>query len=154
MSVLIAICIAIFIVLIVMVIREIMEHHAVRHGKLIYLACPYTHKDPNIRQQRYKKSLMAAVHLIRLGYNVFAPLIYTVPLEVRTHEPYDKWLDLSITILSRCDELWVLTLPGWETSRGVMEEINFAKEHRIPIKYIDFASINHGDNSGEQTMVD
>ena len=40
-------------------------------------------------------------------------------------------------MLQRCDELIVLTLTGWETSRGVQAEIAFAKEINLPIKMME-----------------
>jgi len=91
---------------------------------------------------------MATIHLIRLGYNVFAPLIYTVPLESRVDGTYEKWLKFNLAILSRCDELWVLKIPGWEVSKSISEDIACAKEHYIPVRYVDYEQVVNKDKRG------
>jgi len=43
----------------------------------------------------------------------------------------DKVREANFELISRCDELWVFG----EVSDGVLKEILFAKNHRIPIRY-------------------
>lgn len=40
-------------------------------------------------------------------------------------------------MLARCDDLIVLKIPGWELSKGVADEIVWAKELNISIEIID-----------------
>ena len=49
------------------------------------------------------------------------------------------WMSFCLTYLERCDELWVYMMPGWDVSKGVAEEIRFAKELGIPITYIKYS---------------
>jgi hypothetical protein len=51
---------------------------------------------------------------------------------------WDFWRLVDIEFLKRCDELWVLTLDGWDKSVGVLAEIAYAKRNGIPIKYLSF----------------
>jgi hypothetical protein len=39
-------------------------------------------------------------------------------------------------LMSKCDELFVVTLDGWDTSTGVQEEIEMAKKFNIPISFV------------------
>ena len=53
--------------------------------RIIYLAGPYTHGDPQIREQRYNIITSVAADLISQGYIVFSPLTMTHPcLPLRT----------------------------------------------------------------------
>ena len=43
------------------------------------------------------------------------------------------WLNFDRDVISCSDEMWVLTLPGWEESVGVANEIAFAREIDLPV---------------------
>lgn len=36
-------------------------------------------------------------------------------------------------MIDQCDQLIIYQMDGWETSRGVQEEVTYAKEKNIPI---------------------
>lgn len=38
-----------------------------KKNPLIYLASPYSHADPNVRQERYEKALEAVVEILHQG---------------------------------------------------------------------------------------
>jgi hypothetical protein len=63
--------------------------------------------------------------------------VATAPYMHKTTTSFKSWAKRDLTYLSKCDELWVVTMKGWKESIGVKAEINFAKEHNMPIKYID-----------------
>jgi hypothetical protein len=78
------------------------------------------------------------------GMNVITPITASVRMQeyalkrdqntrLITHE---EWMRADLEMLGRCDQLCVLMLPGWEKSRGVREEIEFAQERQIPIIYL------------------
>jgi len=51
---------------------------------------------------------------------------------------FKSWRLRDLTYISRCDEVWVCTLEGWDESVGVLAEIEFAKNiHRCKVKYLD-----------------
>lgn len=50
---------------------------------------------------------------------------------------WDFWREHDLLMLSKCDELWVLKLRGWEKSVGVTAEIAAAKEMNKPIIYVE-----------------
>jgi len=105
---------------------------------MIYLASPYTHPDPDVRQARFDAACRAAAHLIRLGKTVFSPIAhshaicrYGVPLDWRFWERHDR------RYLEVCDEVVVLALKGWRESRGVQAEIAIARELSKPVSFLD-----------------
>jgi hypothetical protein len=107
---------------------------------LVYLASPYSHKDLEVMKDRYYIACKAAAALMSYNLAVFAPIAHSHPIsdymspEKRTD--FEFWMAQDLPILRRCDELWVLTITGWDISRGVTREIEVAKAAQIPIKYI------------------
>jgi hypothetical protein len=76
--------------------------------------------------------------LILEGKHIFSPIT-----ESHMYQQYgdaghkwDFWEKHDKLMLRKCDELWVLTLPGWEESVGVQAEIQYANQRKMPIKYI------------------
>jgi hypothetical protein len=104
---------------------------------MIYLASPYSHPDPTVREQRFRAACLAAAQLVSAGHIVFSPIAHGHPIALcglptdwRFWEPFDRHL------LARCDEVVVLMLDGWETSVGVREEIRIARELGKPVRYL------------------
>lgn len=115
--------------------------------KLIYLASIYSveHEDgtkPTLEElkERVRQATIKAAELMQEGFNVFSPITHSdviadfMPENLRRN--HDFWLEIDFDMIERCDELWVYMLPGWERSYGISQEIIFARENNIPIKYI------------------
>jgi hypothetical protein len=47
---------------------------------MIYLACPYTHPNPAVREQRFEAACVATASLMRSGKTVFSPIVHSHPL--------------------------------------------------------------------------
>lgn len=104
---------------------------------LIYLASPYNHPDKAVTQSRYEAVLAATFQLMKEGHHVFSPIVHNHWIVVNYGiTGWDKWKEYDTLILSRCDELKVLTLDGWNMSQGVREESNFAHNNNIPVTYM------------------
>ena len=105
--------------------------------KMIYLASPYTDPDVNIQEQRYEEVTKVAAELTQeFGHAFILPI--TQSHQMVKHIPelggsFANWKDIDLLFLSRCDEMWVVNMPGWDTSTGVTAEIRFAKEQNIPV---------------------
>lgn len=108
-------------------------------GELIYLACPYSDPDLNVRIRRFELVNLAASKLMGEGKYVFSPISHTHPIAIAGKLPtgWQFWETYDRIILSRCQKLIVLKLAGWDKSTGVTAEIQIAKELNIPIEYID-----------------
>lgn len=106
--------------------------------RLAYLAAPYTHADPTVVEQRIATFCRVDAALSKRGIHTVSPLLKHL---VRQHSdlPGDwaYWKDYSKLLLSRCDKMYVITLPGWEESPGVQAEIQLCEEFNLPIEYLD-----------------
>jgi hypothetical protein len=109
--------------------------------KKIYLACPYSHKDPKVRDERVKTVNMVAGDLMLKGHLVFSPLSHSDCIADHISNAVDPcdhgfWLEQCITFLvDWADELWVFQLDGWKESWGISVEVDTAKTMGIPVKY-------------------
>ncbi|MDZ4851701.1 MAG: DUF1937 family protein [Pirellulaceae bacterium] len=118
---------------------------------MIYLASPYTHVDPSVREQRFSAACMAAAALMRAGRSVYSPIVHSHPL-VQYGLPieWEYWQVHDCEHLRRCNCVVVLTLDGWKTSRGVQAEIDLAIDMDLPVHYVSPAMISNwsgGDTS-------
>lgn len=107
---------------------------------LIYISAPYTHPDIDIVANRMFRVTKYSAWSLKNGSHVICPLTMGHRFCDFYNQPKDQafWIDWCLNLLKRCDEMHVLCLPGgWERSDGVQKEIAFAKEHNIPIKYIE-----------------
>lgn len=109
---------------------------------MIYLASPYTHPDPAVRQQRFDAACGAAAVLMRAGHNVFSPIAHGHPLTEKHGLPceWPFWERHARWYLERCDEVMVLMLDGLKESVGVQAEIEIAESfgkvvwYRYPVR--------------------
>jgi hypothetical protein len=103
---------------------------------MVYLACPYTHPDPKVREERFQLANRIASELMRQGTMVFSPIShshpiaeYGLPKDWEFWEKYDRWF------LERCEKLLIVKALGWDESIGIREEIGIAKQRGIEIEY-------------------
>lgn len=111
-------------------------------NKLIYLAVPYSNNNPTIEESRFKEVNLAAAHFFRAGLQIFSPISHCHPIKTDIGGSFEIWGKFCIEMLSKCDELYVLTMPGWRESKGVSEEIKFSLNNNIPVTYIEWRSEN------------
>jgi Domain of unknown function (DUF1937) len=112
-----------------------------------YLASPYSAKgvgDPRLaamlRARRYKHVCRMAAELMRRGHVIFCPIAHSHPIEVLgMHGDIldgDFWLKQDYPLLEKAKEILVFQMGGWDKSYGVAQEIKFAQERNIPVRYI------------------
>lgn len=104
---------------------------------LVYLAAPYTHKDPNVIEERMRQFYAVDAHLISQGIFTVSPLLKD-PIVQQYDIPgtWDYWKNYSHALLSVCNKMIVITIDGWEESVGVQAEIEIATNLNIPIEYM------------------
>lgn len=107
-------------------------------SKLCYLAAPYMHVDPYVRQQRFEAVTKLAGELMLEGFRIFSPLTHNHPIAQAVDMPRDWefWRIHDIPMLAECQVLFVYKLPGWSESKGVAAEVAYAKEQDKTIIYI------------------
>lgn len=107
--------------------------------KKIYLCSPYSHPDRKVREWRVEQVNKKAAELMTAGNLVFSPLSHSHPISKHCIvDPcdHDFWLRQDLWILDICDEMHILCLPGWEKSKGIKTEIEYAELKGIKIAFI------------------
>lgn len=117
---------------------------------MIYLASPYSSDSKDIEAARYRAVAGYIAMQYRLGLKMYSPIVACHHLSLEHQLPGDaKWWEaFNHDMLKRCDALWVLCLPGWEESRGVKKEIEYAESSGVPINYI--ADTDGDDPEGKE----
>lgn len=111
---------------------------------MIYLACPYSHENVDVIRRRYELVTKVAGWLMMpdypLGrYVVFSPITHSHPIAEMSNIPqfdWEFWQYQDFEMIRRCDELWVLGIPGWRESTGVTDELKLAKELRMTRRWL------------------
>jgi hypothetical protein len=105
---------------------------------MIYLASPYSHPDPSVREARFNAACLAAAQMIRAGQPVFAPIIQGHSLTqfgIPGNWPF--WEPLARRYISRCDQVIVLQIDGWRESEGVRAEMALAAAMEKRVDYLE-----------------
>lgn len=102
---------------------------------LYYLASPYSHESATIREQRATQAAQFVAHGMANGIHLLSPVALCVNVPASTD--WQTWAAYDLALLGRCDELWVLALPGWESSVGVGAEMSYAQDKGIPVRVVN-----------------
>lgn len=105
---------------------------------MIYLASPYTHEDPAVREHRFQLVCKHAAAMMRQGMHVYSPIaahhpmaMYGLPIN------WEYWKAIDTEMVTLCSGFTVLMLAGWEDSVGVQAEIEIAESLGRIIVYDD-----------------
>ena len=126
-------------------------------SSFIYLASPYNDPDEHVRLQRYHEVLDATHYLLSRKFWCYSPIVHCHELARLYNLPKDHtyWSSYNAAMLRGSDSLMVLQLPGWEASRGVQGEIDYAFELGIPIRSLRAVSDGYAfDWSFEKEIAD
>jgi hypothetical protein len=108
---------------------------------MIYLASPYSHPDPEVRQARHDAACRCAARLMAGGQVVFSPIAHSHAIAAFLPPvlcmSWGFWKSQDFPLLEKADTLLVLRLDGWEQSVGVAAEIARARELGIPVRWED-----------------
>lgn len=106
---------------------------------MIYLATPYSHPDPSIREARFEAACRVAGQLMAAGQIVFSPIAHTHPIAIRCDLPkgWDFWAKYDRAMLERSSRLVVVMMEGWQDSVGIAAEIKIAAELGIFIEFME-----------------
>ena len=108
-------------------------------NKVYYLASPYSHPNPIVKQMRYLLAAAAGAELFKKGYTLLEPIATSHPAASLFSLPtgYASWMERDRRMIEKADGLIVLTLPGWTTSTGVSDEIDFAHDQYKPVHLVN-----------------
>lgn len=105
---------------------------------MIYLASPYSHKDPSIREKRFLLIEELTAKMIKEGKMVFSPIVHCHNLSISYNlsQDFEFWQKYCLYFIDKADMLMVYMIEGWKESKGIKEEIEYAKFKDIPIDFI------------------
>lgn len=97
---------------------------------MIYIASPYTHRDPNVREFRYHAVACFCGEKAKEGLVVYSPIVHWHQISIICDLPFeiDYWHRNCRELLAKADELWIYCLPGWSTSKGITAETMYWRE--------------------------
>lgn len=114
---------------------------------MIYLASPYTDPDPKVQEGRFTAVCKVTAHYMKKGFMIFSPIAHCHPVaSFGLPGHWEYWQQYDEEMISICDQLWVLQLPGWKESKGIEAEILLAHRYDLKIKMIDPERIDHGNH--------
>ena len=103
-----------------------------------YLASPYSHADKNVMEERYIRNLEAVQRLALDTDTPYSPIVHFHQVAkihgMRTD--FHFWQRHNEAMLRTANKLTILTLPGWDISRGVNFELGFARAQRLQVVYM------------------
>lgn len=104
----------------------------------IYLAAPYSHPDPKVRESRYKMINRKVVSLMHSeGAIIYSPITHCHPL-ARDHKlpmGYEYWDRNDRCFIKWCNLFVVFMLPGWNLSVGIKNDLLHAKRYHKLIRW-------------------
>ena len=108
-------------------------------NELIYLATPYSHDDPAVRESRFLAVNAYAATMMREGLHVYSPISHTHPIAQAGDLPkgWDYWEKYDRAMLAACSKVVVFCQEGWRESTGVAAEVRIAKEMGLPVEYVE-----------------
>lgn len=102
----------------------------------IYLGTCYSHPVERVRQLRYAAVNDFAARLLMDGIPVFSPISQSHSIadymEPERRMDHAFWMRADLPLLGAAAGLLVFCMPGWEQSRGLKEEMEFAAANAIP----------------------
>jgi len=109
-------------------------------NSFIYMASPFRSYAPNL-YAAYDFARMAQGALWRAGVNVFSPIACFYPTatwEGVDQTDHDWWMKHDAPYMRSAIACIVLKIDGWDTSKGVKEEIEFFEKRNSNIYSLEY----------------
>lgn len=107
---------------------------------LTYLACPYSHANPAVREARYRAVTKCAARIMELdpSVNIFSPITHSHPLHIEggLAGDWQRWAKVDEEYINLSAIMYVLCLRDWDRSVGVRAEIKIAKSAGVSVWYV------------------
>jgi len=106
---------------------------------LEYLGIPYSNGNDYLINFRAVIADMIAHDLTNQGRAIYSPISswHIIACKFKMPRTFEFWEKMNLSFLSRCKKMLVVMMLGWKESIGLQGEIDFAKENKISIEYID-----------------
>lgn len=112
---------------------------------LDYLASPYSHPDPAMRNGRVYLASVASALLVLKGHAVVSPIV--LGADMVRHFPElglsaQMWSRQNHALQAACNRVIVLCLNGWDKSEGIAGELRIANALAQPVLYATLTASN------------
>jgi len=106
--------------------------------ELVYLAIPYSHKDPEVVEARFNLANEVSAQLMQNGNYVFSPISHSHPIMKKGNLPgdFDYWRTYDHLMMKNCTDLVIVMCDGWMESKGVKYEILLAQSLKISTHFL------------------
>lgn len=104
----------------------------------IYLGSPYSHPDAIVREARYLAAAEALMTLLKNKLWTYSPIVHCHELSKTWGMPSDAafWEEYDFAMLDGAHSMTVLTIRGWQESKGLSGEINRAISRGKQLTYL------------------
>lgn len=112
--------------------------------KRIYLGCPYSHYDQEKMEQRaIMATVMAGYYMKKYNYLVFSPITQGHEIcKYGVDYQFETWKELDLSIIKNwANEFHYLPLEGYQNSKGLRQEFEYAKKLGLKIVKINEETI-------------
>lgn len=100
--------------------------------KVVYIAGKFTAPTPRQIEENVRRAESLGMEVVMLGASPLIPHANTRNF-VGTATP-EFWYEATLALMITCDA--VLTVPGWEESKGAAEEVRVAIMEGIPVFHV------------------
>ena len=105
--------------------------------EIIYISGPYTDPDPVVRNQREYALTQAAATSAKYGHIVYSPITHSAPLaRMGLDLTHEQWMEFDRPFMELCTRCVVVTLPGYDRSKGVVAEIEYFTSAHKPVYFL------------------
>lgn len=106
---------------------------------MIYLASPYSHPDPLVMKTRFLLAEQVTAGLLATCQWTYSPIVHCHELASKYKLPTDfnYWKAYNLHMLRRAESFAVLTIPGWQESKGVTGELDAWQEWGGSVDFIN-----------------
>lgn len=118
-----------------------------RFTHMVYISGPYSAETPYLKNKNIRRAIEVHEAATAAGFVVYCPHTTSHPLDGMPGMEHQDWLLHDFEVIRRCDAV-VLT-PMWETSNGATQEVDFARQHNIPIFRSVESAVKYFDAGGK-----
>lgn len=125
----------------------------------IYVASPYSHIDEEVREQRFASARNFVASFLKNEYRprhaIYSPIVHFHEV-AKVHglgKDFKFWQIQNRKMIIQASILFVLKISGWQTSKGVTAERDWARNYGIP-SFFWYESANHWVKEGGSIKIE
>jgi len=105
-----------------------------------YVAIAYSHKNPNVRNLRFRLANIVSAKLMEMGYIIFSPISHSHPIAQYLSEDklmnFEFWMEQDLPYLEFSDVVFFVIIDGIKRSKGFRKEYITAMDLHKTIYFV------------------